>query len=57
MTWSPLMMLIVCFVAAHTVYWSNLRMRGPIMPAVCLLATVGFGVMPRGVGFSGRAKG
>ncbi|MFM7072729.1 MAG: phospholipid carrier-dependent glycosyltransferase [Planctomycetota bacterium] len=54
-TWSPLMMLVICFAAAHTVYWSNLRMRGPIMPAVCLLATVGCGFMTRGGGVGGGA--
>jgi hypothetical protein len=39
--WSPLVALLLCFSAAHTFYWSNLRMRGPIMPAVCLLAAAG----------------
>ena len=39
--WSPLVTLILCFAAAHTLYWSNLRMRGPVMPAICLLAAAG----------------
>lgn len=43
-TWSPLVALLLCFSAAHTVYWSNLRMRGPIMPAVSLLAAAGIRV-------------
>ncbi len=41
--WWPLLVLIVSFSAVHVVYWSNLRMRAPIEPALALLAT--FGVM------------
>jgi len=41
--WSPLAALVVCFAAAHTMYWSNLRMRGPVMPAICLWAAAGVG--------------
>ena len=35
------LLLVVAFSAAHTVYWTNLRMRAPLMPVVCLLAAVG----------------
>jgi hypothetical protein len=38
LAWTPLATLVVCFVAVHTMYWSNLRMRAPIMPAICLWA-------------------
>jgi 4-amino-4-deoxy-L-arabinose transferase-like glycosyltransferase len=35
------MLLIVSLTAVHTIYWSNMRMRAPVMPVVCLLAVVG----------------
>jgi 4-amino-4-deoxy-L-arabinose transferase-like glycosyltransferase len=34
-------LLCLAFTAAHTVYWSNLRMRAPLMPVVCIFAAVG----------------
>ena len=37
--WGVLLCLV--FTGAHTFYWSNLRMRAPLMPFVCLLAAVG----------------
>ena len=30
--------LAISFTAVHTIYWSNLRMRSPLMPAIYLLA-------------------
>ena len=36
--WMPLLLLIASFSAVHLVYWSNVRMRAPVMPAVALLA-------------------
>ncbi len=30
--------LILAFSTVHTIYWSNLRMRAPLMPVVCILA-------------------
>jgi hypothetical protein len=36
--WMPLVLLIASFSAVHLVYWSNVRMRAPVMPAVALLA-------------------
>jgi hypothetical protein len=35
------LLLCLAFTAVHTFYWSNLRMRGPLMPIVCLCAAVG----------------
>jgi 4-amino-4-deoxy-L-arabinose transferase-like glycosyltransferase len=35
------LLLVAAFSAVHTVYWTNLRMRAPLMPVVCLLAAVG----------------
>ncbi len=36
--WWPLVFLIISFCAVHLVYWSNTRMRAPVMVAVVLLA-------------------
>lgn len=36
--WWPLVLMIACFCSVHLVYWSNTRMRAPVMPAVVLLA-------------------
>ena len=35
------LLLCLSFTAMHTIYWSNLRMRAPLMPVICLVATVG----------------
>ena len=40
-SWLWGLLLMVAFSAVHTVYWTNLRMRAPLMPVVCLLAAVG----------------
>ncbi len=48
--WWPLLMLAVTLSVVHAVYWSNLRMRAPIVPALAIIAAVGFsrtGVSPR----------
>lgn len=34
--------LIASFTAVHVVYWSDIRMRAPLMPVVCLAAAAGF---------------
>ena len=35
--------LVLCFTftAVHALYWSNMRMRAPLMPLICLLASLG----------------
>lgn len=35
------LLLILAFVAVHTFYWTNLRMRAPLMPFIALLAAAG----------------
>ena len=40
--WMPLLLLIASFSAVHLVYWSNARMRAPVMPAVAVLAAGAF---------------
>jgi 4-amino-4-deoxy-L-arabinose transferase-like glycosyltransferase len=37
--WLLLIVLILSFTAMHLVYWSNMRMRTPLIPIVALLAT------------------
>ncbi|MFM8253360.1 MAG: glycosyltransferase family 39 protein [Planctomycetota bacterium] len=36
--WGLCLLIILVFQAAHLLYWSNLRMRAPVMPLVALLA-------------------
>jgi hypothetical protein len=33
--------LAIVLTVVHTFYWSNLRMRVPIVPALCVLAAIG----------------
>ena len=33
--------MAACLTAIHTLYWSNLRMRAPLMPVVALAASAG----------------
>ena len=35
------LLLCLAFTGMHAVYWSNMRMRAPLMPFVCLLAASG----------------
>jgi len=41
--WVCGILLCVTFTAVHALYWSNMRMRAPLMPVVCLLAAAGAG--------------
>jgi hypothetical protein len=34
-------LLCITFTGVHSLYWSNMRMRAPLMPFVCLVAAVG----------------
>jgi hypothetical protein len=49
-SWWPTILLILAFAAIHAVYWSNIRLRAPIIPAVALLAGAAAGKRPRPVG-------
>ena len=40
--WWPLVVLLVSFTAVHLVYWTNTRMRAPLIPIVALLCIRGF---------------
>jgi hypothetical protein len=39
--WLGALLLCFTFTAVHSVYWSNLRMRAPVLPAIALLAGAG----------------
>ncbi len=39
------LLLCLSFTVMHAVYWSNLRMRAPLMPVVCLAAAFGAGAI------------
>ncbi len=40
-TWMWGILLAIVFTAVHSVYWSNLRMRAPLMPLVAMAAVLG----------------
>ncbi|MCA9043940.1 MAG: hypothetical protein KDA69_06450 [Planctomycetaceae bacterium] len=37
-TWVPVLLLLFSFTVVHAVYWSNMRLRAPVVPGVALLA-------------------
>jgi hypothetical protein len=39
--WWPLVALIVSFTCVHSMYWADMRMRAPLVPAIALLAARG----------------
>jgi len=39
--WSPGLLLCLCTTGVHVLYWSNIRMRAPLIPFLCLLAAQG----------------
>jgi hypothetical protein len=39
--WWPFAGLLVAFTLVHAVYWADMRMRTPLVPAIALLATLG----------------
>ena len=44
------MLLCMAFTAVHSLYWSNIRMRSPLMPYLCLLAAFGSTRIMTGLG-------
>jgi 4-amino-4-deoxy-L-arabinose transferase-like glycosyltransferase len=38
----PTLLLVFAFVGLHTFYWSNMRMRAPLMPALSVLVAIGW---------------
>ena len=43
--WLALGLLIVGFCLVHLFYWSNTRMRAPVIPAIAIIASQGLGVL------------
>jgi hypothetical protein len=39
--WLWALLLMICFTGAHLFYWTDMRMRAPVVPAECLFAVVG----------------
>ncbi len=46
--WSPAILLLAAFVSVHLAYWSNARMRSPVVPVIALLAVRGVQRRPSG---------
>ena len=40
--WEPLIWLILSFTLVHLFYWTNMRMRAPLVPAIALLSVYGW---------------
>lgn len=40
--WIPTLLMIIAFAGVHLLYWSNARMRAPIMPAVAIISSIGW---------------
>lgn len=57
--WICALILTGCFVATHAVFWSDMRMRAPLVPALALAAAVGLGAITKRRDFrnSGSASG
>jgi hypothetical protein len=45
-TWWPIPALILTLSMVHAVYWSNMRMRAPAIPAIAMLAAAGLAIWP-----------
>jgi 4-amino-4-deoxy-L-arabinose transferase-like glycosyltransferase len=39
--WVIMALLVACFAAIHALYWTDMRMRAPLMPAIALTAVAG----------------
>lgn len=45
MEWMRMVSLVVCFTAVHAVYWTDMRMRAPLMPAIALASVAGLAAL------------
>lgn len=43
----PLVVFVMAFTALHAVYWSNARMRSPIVPVISVVSAAGFFALKR----------
>ena len=39
--WCSLLLVIAAFSLVHLFFWSNMRMRAPVIPAIALIAAAG----------------
>ncbi len=39
--WIPLCVLVLGFMLVHSVYWSNMRMRAPVIPEIAMMCSLG----------------
>jgi len=53
-TWFWGLLFVACLTAVHTVYWTDMRMRAPVMPVVALAAAAGGAWLLETWKFSGR---
>ncbi len=40
--WGPIIWLVISFTVVHLFYWTNMRMRAPLVPAIALLSVYGW---------------
>jgi 4-amino-4-deoxy-L-arabinose transferase-like glycosyltransferase len=45
-TWLFWLLMAACFTAVHAFYWTDLRMRAPVMPGVIFVATMAVAALP-----------
>lgn len=55
--WLPGWTLLLSLVLVHSVYWSNMRMRAPLVPLLSVLAAVGGGCVCKAWSEARRARG
>ena len=56
LNWLPVLTLFVTLTAVHAVYWSNIRMRAPAIPAIALLAACAISPPRAGIHPSSRVE-
>ena len=45
--WAPALSCLTCLLAAHSIYWSDMRMRAPVIPVIAMLASAGWAKLVR----------
>ncbi len=52
--WWPTVVMILAFTCVHTLYWADMRMRAPLVPAIALLAAASWFAAPRSATSRGK---
>src|SRR5205823_3851861 len=47
LAWWPTVVMILAFTCVHSLYWADMRMRAPLVPAIALLAAASWFAAPR----------